>query len=64
MSVERTPVQLLHEIADDIKSDVARWERQEFNGRNVATMYGELAACVHAIAMVLAADIASRQAPT
>jgi hypothetical protein len=58
--VDTERIRVLRQIAGDIEHDVARWEGAEFNGRNVSEMFGELAACVAALAKILAAEIETR----
>lgn len=43
-------IQVMQEIQADVETDSRRRDGQEFNGRNVATALGELAAQVGAIA--------------
>lgn len=40
-------------MISDIEADVAKWEGRDFNGQNVAQMYGELSAIVFGLAKVL-----------
>jgi hypothetical protein len=42
-------ISMLDTIAADVEADVTKRDGQEFTGRNVAEMHGELSACVQAV---------------
>lgn len=50
------------DIADDMKADATNFDGKPFNGRTVAEYLGNQGAAIAALARIIAADIAERNA--
>ena len=48
-----TPAEVCREVANDVRSDVVRFEGQSFNGKTVAEYLGCQAAAIEALANIL-----------
>lgn len=57
------PIEVLAMIEADLEEDVRRWDGAELTGRTVATMHGELAAAIAAVAHIVADTIAAGTQP-
>jgi hypothetical protein len=51
--MDKTQIKVLEQIAKDQKDDAARFEGQPFNGRTVATYFGNQGAAIAALADIL-----------
>lgn len=52
-------IEICTEIPKDMEADVAKWDGQIATGRAIATMHGELAATIGALANVVKAVLES-----
>jgi len=47
------PIKVLEMIADDMKKDATKFDGQPFNGKTVATYFGNQGAAIAALAKIL-----------